>query len=68
VDADRRLAESLGVSAAPTYFVNGRRVAGVLALPEFRSIVGEELELARRVRKNGAGDVAELACGAHAVK
>jgi protein-disulfide isomerase len=68
VDADGRLAETLGVSAAPTYFVNGRRLPGVVALPEFQTLVTEELSLARRVRKNGAGDVAELACGAHAVK
>jgi protein-disulfide isomerase len=68
VDADGKLAEALGVSAAPTYFVNGRRIAGVLALPQFQAVVAEELELARRVRRNGAGDVAELACGAHATK
>jgi len=69
VDADRRLAEMLGVSeAAPTYFVNGRRIPGVVGIAEFRAIVTEELELARRVRKNGAGAVAELACGARAVK
>ena len=69
VDVDRRLAEALGVSeAAPTYFVNGRRVAGVVGLAEFRAIVAEEAELARRVKRNGAGAVAELACGARAVK
>ncbi len=68
VDADGRLAEALGVSAAPTYFVNGRRVPGVLGLPEFLGLVGEEIELARRVKRNGAGAVAELACGARAVK
>jgi len=69
VDADRRLAESLGVAeAVPTYFVNGRRVAGVVPRPEFQAIVREELELARRVKRNGAGNVAELACGARAVK
>jgi protein-disulfide isomerase len=69
LEADRRLAESLGVSdAVPTYFVNGRRIAGVIALAEFQKVVREELELSRRVRRNGAGDVFELACGAHAVK
>jgi protein-disulfide isomerase len=69
VDADRRLAESLGVAdAVPTYFVNGRRVPGVVPRAEFQAIVREELELARRVKRNGAGDVAELACGARAVK
>ena len=69
VDVDRRLAEALGVAeAAPTYFVNGRRVAGVVGLGEFRAIVAEEAELARRVKRNGAGDVAELACGARALK
>jgi protein-disulfide isomerase len=69
VDADVRLAESLGVAdAVPSYFVNGRRVPGVVPRAEFQAIVREELELARRVKRNGAGDVAELACGARAVK
>jgi protein-disulfide isomerase len=69
VDADRRLAEALGVAdAVPSYFVNGRRIAGVVPRAEFLGIVREELELARRVRKNGAGEVAELACGARALK
>jgi protein-disulfide isomerase len=69
IAADRRLAESLGVAeAAPTYFVNGRRIAGVESPAGFRAILAEELELARRVRKSGAGDVAELACGARALK
>ncbi len=68
VDADQKLAESLGISAVPTYYVNGRQIAGVVSAAEFRAVVNEELELARKVKKNGAGDVAELACGAHAVK
>jgi protein-disulfide isomerase len=68
VDADQKLAEALGVSAVPTYYVNGRQIAGVVSAAEFRAVVSEELELARRVKKNGAGDVAELACGARAVK
>lgn len=69
VDADLRLAESLGVAdAVPTYFVNGKRIPGVLPRAEFQALVREELELARRVRRNGAGEVAELACGARAVK
>jgi protein-disulfide isomerase len=68
VDADQKLAESLGVSAVPTYFVNGRRIPGVVSPAEFRAIVSQELELARRVKRNGAGDVAELACGARALK
>lgn len=69
IDADRRLAETLGVEGAvPTYFVNGRRIPGVVSVAEFQAVVAEELALARRVKKNGAGSVAELACGARALK
>jgi protein-disulfide isomerase len=68
VDIDQKLAESLGVSAVPTYFVNGKRIPGVVSPVEFRAVVSEELDLARRVKRNGAGDVAELACGARVPK
>jgi len=65
---DLDLARDLDVSAVPTYFVNGRRVDGVLPVGELRALVDREIALARRVRKNGAGSVAELACGARAIR
>jgi protein-disulfide isomerase len=63
IDRDIKLGESLAVSGAPTYFVNGQRVAGALPEPELRALVERELSLGRRVRSQGAGLVAELACG-----
>lgn len=66
IDRDVKLAESLGLSGAPTYFVNGQKVAGALPEPELRALIDKELALARRVRTQGAGVVAELACGVRA--
>lgn len=63
IDADVKLAENLGITGAPTYFVNGQRVDGALPEPELRALVDKELALGRRVRTQGAGSVSELACG-----
>jgi protein-disulfide isomerase len=63
IEQDLRLAEELGLAGAPTYFVNGQKVAGALPEPELRALVDKELALGRRVRTQGAGLVAELACG-----
>jgi protein-disulfide isomerase len=66
IDTDVKLAESLGISGAPTYFVNGQKVDGALSEPELRALVDKELALGRRVRTQGAGAVSELACGVRA--
>lgn len=63
IDADIAEARALGVSGAPTYFVNGRKVPGALSTAELESVLREEIALARRVRMQGAGAVGELACG-----
>jgi protein-disulfide isomerase len=63
IDRDVKLGESLAVSGAPTYFVNGQRIAGALPEPELRALFERELSLGRRVRAQGGGLVAELACG-----
>jgi protein-disulfide isomerase len=63
IDADIAEARALKVTGAPTYFVNGRVVAGALSGPELEAILREEIALARRVRSQGAGNVGELACG-----
>jgi len=64
LERDLKLAEKLGVSGAPTYFVNGRKVPGALPAAELTALLGREIALARRVRTQGAGNVAELVCGA----
>jgi len=63
IDADLALGRRFGVTGAPTYFVNGRKVPGALSPPELEALLREELALARRVRANGAGSVLDLACG-----
>lgn len=63
IDADIAEARALRVTGAPTYFVNGRVVAGALSGPELEAILREEIALARRVRAQGAGNVGDLACG-----
>jgi predicted DsbA family dithiol-disulfide isomerase len=66
IDRDVKLAKALGVTGAPSYFVNGRRIAGALPPAELAALVREELALARRVRAEGATSVTELACAAEA--
>jgi protein-disulfide isomerase len=63
IDADVAEGRSLGVTGAPTYFVNGRKVPGALSGPELEAVLREEIALARKVRSLGAGAVGELACG-----
>jgi protein-disulfide isomerase len=63
IDADIAEARALRVTGAPTYFVNGRLIAGASSGAELEAILREELALARRVRAHGAGNVGDLACG-----
>jgi protein-disulfide isomerase len=67
IESDLRLAAELGVTGAPTYFVNGRKVPGAPVPSEFVALLREELSLARRVMQNGSGLISELACGARGV-
>jgi protein-disulfide isomerase len=64
IAADLELSRSLGLTGAPTYFVNGRKIPGAVSAAELESIVRAELALARRVRAKGAGSVPELICNA----
>jgi protein-disulfide isomerase len=50
---DVALAEKLSVTGTPTFFVNGRRLAGARPLREFRALVDEELKIAERLLKSG---------------
>ncbi len=63
IDHDIAEARALKVTGVPTYFVNGRVIAGALSSPELELILREEIALARRVRTQGAGSVGDLACG-----
>ncbi|MGI5864113.1 MAG: DsbA family protein [Myxococcales bacterium] len=47
IDSDVQLAESLGVSATPTLFINGWRVVGAQPFAELKRVVDRELEKAK---------------------
>lgn len=53
VARDRDLASSLDVRAAPTVFVNGRRVIGAQPFTLYEAVVREELEKARALVSEG---------------
>jgi protein-disulfide isomerase len=65
IAVDVALAEKLGVSGTPTFFVNGRRITGARPLAEFRRLVDEELEAARRLIASGTEPkrVYDVLCG-----
>ncbi|HMJ13363.1 MAG TPA: thioredoxin domain-containing protein [Polyangiaceae bacterium] len=63
---DVALGEKLGVSGTPTFFVNGRRLAGARPQQEFRKLIDEELKIAQRLLKSGTAreNVYRVLCGA----
>jgi protein-disulfide isomerase len=64
IELDVKAADDLGITGAPTYFINGHRVSGALPESELKQLVERELALARRVRAQTHAGVDELACGA----
>lgn len=48
VEASRRLAEGIGVSATPSFFVNGRPLSGMQPFERFKGLVDHELASAGR--------------------
>jgi len=53
VRRDMRLAAKLAVSSTPTFFINGRQLRGAQPIEAFRTIIGEELKLAKQWRAEG---------------
>lgn len=53
VYADDALAGKVGVTTAPTFFVNGRRVSGATSEPDFRRLIDTELEKAALLQSRG---------------
>lgn len=43
LEADQKAAEEVGVNSTPTFFVNGRKVAGALPFDQFKAMIDEEL-------------------------
>lgn len=65
VALDLEMAKRAGVSGAPTFFLNGRRVAGARPPDELRAMFREELALARQLVSAGTprDRVYEAFCG-----
>jgi protein-disulfide isomerase len=59
VSADLRLARTYDVQSTPTFFVNGRPLAGAVPLGVFRHLVEQELRVAEQIkaRSSGSGDI-----------
>jgi protein-disulfide isomerase len=59
VERDQRLVQSVGAPATPTFFINGRKLAGAQPFEAFRAVVEEELRKAEALVKSGtpAGQV-----------
>ena len=53
LERDEALAKSAGVTGTPTFFVNGRRIAGAQPMETFRAIIDEELAKARALVARG---------------
>jgi protein-disulfide isomerase len=64
IHADMALGQKLGVKGTPTFFVNGRRVQGALALDQFEALIQEELKSGQRIVAHGVArkDVYGLVC------
>jgi protein-disulfide isomerase len=64
IHADMALGQQLSVQGTPTFFVNGRRVQGALALEQFDALIREELKSAQRIVLHGVArkDVYGLVC------
>jgi len=53
IRADVALGERLGVNGTPTFFLNGRRVAGAMPPAEFDALIRSELATAERLVAHG---------------
>jgi protein-disulfide isomerase len=59
VDADKRLAESLGITSTPTSFVNGEGIRGARPLEDFAEVIDTERKRANELLGQGVS-LAEL--------
>ncbi len=53
IDADEALADSLGMTATPNFFVNGRSLVGAVPFERFKSLVDDELARAQSLAAKG---------------
>jgi len=43
IDSNIKSGMSLGVNGTPAFFINGRKLSGALAFPEFKRVIEDEL-------------------------
>jgi protein-disulfide isomerase len=57
--ADQKLANSVGATGTPTFFINGRELVGAVPFSDFQKIIDEEIKKADELIKKGTpiGDV-----------
>lgn len=53
VDRDQTLLNSLGATATPTFFVNGRKIEGAVPYEAFKTVIDEELAKAQATVRGG---------------
>jgi protein-disulfide isomerase len=53
IQADQALAERLGASGTPAFFINGRKISGALPTEVFRRVIDAELERAKTLVNAG---------------
>ena len=53
IDADADLADDVDAPGTPTFFINGRRLAGAQPFEQFQALIDEALAKARELVKNG---------------
>ena len=53
IDAEQRMAVSLGAGGTPSFFINGRKVVGAQPLERFKQVIDEELKKADALLAKG---------------
>lgn len=51
VDHNKTIGDSLKINSTPTFFVNGRRLVGTIALQDWKMVVQHEIDYAKTLKK-----------------
>jgi protein-disulfide isomerase len=51
--ADQKLANSVGASGTPTFYINGRQLVGAQPFDKFKAMIDEEIKQADELIKSG---------------
>jgi protein-disulfide isomerase len=51
--ADQKIANSVGASGTPTFFVNGRQIVGAQPFEQFKQLIDEQIKKADELLKQG---------------